>query len=91
MEESADAKELKLGKIQEELFSLKFRVQDMDEQLRKLQKSIEAKTMEIDLAATAGEGEGEGDGQPAKSVSELTKVIYSYVILCSYYFLLSFF
>lgn len=76
LEEMADAKELKLGKIQEELHILKFKLQDMEEQQGKLVKAIEAKKVEIELTATREEGEEQldADNAPIKSLSELTRV-----------------
>ena len=80
MEEIADAKDLKLGKIQEELHGLRFKMQDMDQRQQQLKKAIEAKRIEIELSATAGEEDGDGDQKnnddgPKKTVHELTMVL----------------
>ena len=76
MEESADAKELKLGKIQEELHALKYKLQDMEDQMQALRKAIDKKESEIAGAVLMEGIEVEMDTaeQPTKSVADLTKV-----------------
>lgn len=76
MEENADAKDLKLGKIQEELHALKYKLQDMEDQMQALRKAIGKKESEI-AGAVLMEGiemEADAADQPVKSVTELSKV-----------------
>lgn len=82
MEESADAKELKLGKIQEELHALKYKLQDMEDQMQALRKAIDNKESEIAGAVLMEGIEVEVDAaeQPAKSVADLTRV--SKIVIC---------
>lgn len=80
MEESADAKELKLGKIQEELHALKYKLQDMEDQMQALRKAIDNKESEIAGAVLMEGIEVEMDAaeQPTKSVADLTRVSKNY-------------
>ena len=48
-EEMIDAKELKLGKMQEELSGLKYKLKDATEKVRSLESAIGAKGLEIEL------------------------------------------